>query len=147
MSIIYIFPCWKYLLWNFINFYVFRKKKIKKLKYSLVFLFLFQQKFPPHYTFTLIVTWSWCGNFYTEGSVILTVVLLKLGTYGFIRFSILILAKAAFYYIYSFSLFYCALVSVIYTSFTEIGQTDFKRIIELIPSIAHINLVEYFRDF
>ena len=74
----------------------------------------------------------------TAGSVILAGVLLKLGTYGFIRFSIPILPKASFYFaplVYSVSI-----VSLIYTSFTAIRQTDFKRIVAY-TSIAHMNLV------
>lgn len=74
----------------------------------------------------------------TEGSVILAGVLLKLGTYGFIRFSIPILSKISLYFtplVYSI-----ALISIIYTSFTAIRQTDLKRIIAY-TSIAHMNLV------
>ena len=64
----------------------------------------------------------------TAGSVILAGVLLKLGTYGLIRFYFAPL-------VYSL-----VIVSVIYTSFTAIRQTDFKRIIAY-TSIAHMNLV------
>jgi len=74
----------------------------------------------------------------TAGSIILAGVLLKLGTYGFIRFSIPVLPKASFYFVplvYSI-----CIVSLIYTSFTAIRQTDFKRIIAY-TSIAHMNLV------
>jgi len=74
----------------------------------------------------------------TAGSIILAGVLLKLGTYGFIRFSIPVLPKASFYFaplVYS-----VCVVSLIYTSFTAIRQTDFKRIIAY-TSIAHMNLV------
>jgi len=74
----------------------------------------------------------------TSGSVILAGVLLKLGTYGFLRFSLPLFPEACFY----FSPFvYClAGVSVVYTSFTAIRQTDFKRIIAY-TSIAHMNIV------
>nr|YP_009495433.1 NADH dehydrogenase subunit 4 [Eunotia naegelii]AWQ64080.1 NADH dehydrogenase subunit 4 [Eunotia naegelii] len=74
----------------------------------------------------------------TAGSIILAGVLLKLGTYGFIRFSIPVLPKASFYFVplvYSI-----CIVSLIYTSFTAIRQSDFKRIIAY-TSIAHMNLV------
>jgi proton-translocating NADH-quinone oxidoreductase chain M len=74
----------------------------------------------------------------TAGSIILAGVLLKLGTYGFIRFSIPVLPTASFYFA---PLIYCvSIVSLIYTSFTAIRQTDFKRIIAY-TSIAHMNLV------
>ena len=74
----------------------------------------------------------------TAGSVILAGVLLKLGTYGFIRFSFPLFPEACFYFapfVYSMSI-----VGIIYTSFTAIRQSDFKRIIAY-TSVAHMNLV------
>lgn len=74
----------------------------------------------------------------TAGSVILAGVLLKLGTYGFIRFSFPLFPEACFYFtpfVYALSI-----VGIIYTSFTAIRQSDFKRIIAY-TSVAHMNLV------
>ena len=74
----------------------------------------------------------------TAGSVILAGVLLKLGTYGFLRFSFPLFPDASFYFapiVYSL-----AIVGIVYTSFTAIRQTDFKRIIAY-TSVAHMNLV------
>jgi proton-translocating NADH-quinone oxidoreductase chain M len=74
----------------------------------------------------------------TAGSVILAGVLLKLGVYGFIRFSLPLFPEASFYFtpmIYSL-----AGTGIVYTSLTAIRQTDFKRIIAY-TSIAHMNLV------
>lgn len=74
----------------------------------------------------------------TAGSVILAGVLLKLGTYGFLRFSFPLFPEACFYFtpfVYSLSA-----VGIIYTSFTAIRQSDFKRIIAY-TSVAHMNLV------
>lgn len=74
----------------------------------------------------------------TAGSVILAGILLKLGTYGFIRFSLPLFPKASFFFtplVYSI-----AVTGIVYTSFTAIRQTDFKRIIAY-TSIAHMNLV------
>ena len=74
----------------------------------------------------------------TAGSVILAGVLLKLGTYGFLRFSFPLFPEASFYFapiVYSLSI-----VGIVYTSFTAIRQTDFKRIIAY-TSVAHMNLV------
>ena len=74
----------------------------------------------------------------TAGSVILAGVLLKLGTYGFIRFSLPLLPEASFYFapfVYTVSL-----VGIIYTSLTAIRQSDFKRIIAY-TSVAHMNVV------
>ena len=74
----------------------------------------------------------------TAGSVILAGILLKLGTYGFLRFSFPLFPAASFYFapiVYLFSI-----VGIVYTSFTAIRQTDFKRIIAY-TSVAHMNLV------
>ncbi len=74
----------------------------------------------------------------TAGSVILAGVLLKLGTYGFIRFSLPLFPKASFFF--TPLVYTIAAVGIIYTSFTAIRQTDFKRIVAY-TSIAHMNLV------
>ena len=74
----------------------------------------------------------------TAGSVILAGVLLKLGTYGFIRFSLPLFPQASFFF--TPFMYTIASASVVYTSFTAIRQTDFKRIIAY-TSIAHMNLV------
>nr|QYB23217.1 NADH dehydrogenase subunit 4 [Lithodesmioides sp. mgcode 4] len=74
----------------------------------------------------------------TAGSVILAGILLKLGTYGFIRFSFPLFPQACFYFapfVYAISV-----IGIMYTSFTAIRQTDFKRIIAY-TSVAHMNLV------
>jgi len=74
----------------------------------------------------------------TAGSVILAGILLKLGSYGFLRFSLPLFPYASVYFtplIYAF-----ACIAVIYTSLTAIRQTDLKRIIAY-ASVAHMNLV------
>jgi len=74
----------------------------------------------------------------TTGSVILAGILLKLGTYGFLRFSLPLFGEANFYFaplVYTISV-----LGVIYTSLTAIRQTDFKRIIAY-TSVAHMNIV------
>jgi len=73
----------------------------------------------------------------TAGSVILAGVLLKLGTYGFIRFSLPLFPQASFFTPLVYTI---ASIGIIYSSFTAIRQTDFKRIIAY-TSIAHMNLI------
>jgi proton-translocating NADH-quinone oxidoreductase chain M len=74
----------------------------------------------------------------TAGSVILAGVLLKLGAYGFIRFSLPLFPKASFFF--TPLVYTVAVIGIIYASFTAIRQTDFKRVIAY-TSIAHMNLV------
>jgi len=74
----------------------------------------------------------------TAGSVILAGVLLKLGTYGFIRFSLPLFPEASYYF--APFVYILAATGIVYTSFTAIRQSDFKRIIAY-TSVAHMNLV------
>ena len=74
----------------------------------------------------------------TAGSVILAGVLLKLGTYGFLRFSFPLFPEASFFF--APIVYLLSIVGIVYTSFTAIRQTDFKRIIAY-TSVAHMNLV------
>jgi NADH-quinone oxidoreductase subunit M len=74
----------------------------------------------------------------TAGSVILAGVLLKMGAYGFLRFSVpmLPLATADFApFIYTLSV-----VAVIYTSLVALAQTDMKKLIAY-SSVAHMGVV------
>jgi proton-translocating NADH-quinone oxidoreductase chain M len=74
----------------------------------------------------------------TVGSVLLAGILLKLGVYGFLRFSLPLFPDACLFYsplVYLFSI-----IGILYASFCAIRQTDLKRIIAY-SSIAHMNLV------
>lgn len=74
----------------------------------------------------------------TIGSVILAGILLKLGVYGFIRFSLVICVDASFYFLPLIALL--SIFGAIYASFVAVRQTDLKRIIAY-SSVAHMNLV------
>jgi len=74
----------------------------------------------------------------TIGSVLLAVVLLKLGTYGLIRFSLPLFPEGTLYFgplVYTF-----AILSIIYTCLTAISQIDLKKIIAY-SSVGHRNVV------
>lgn len=74
----------------------------------------------------------------TIGSMILAGLLLKLGTYAFIRFSLVLFPEGSLYF--NPLLFLLASFSIILASFSAIRQSDIKRIIAY-SSIAHMNLV------
>ncbi len=74
----------------------------------------------------------------TAGSVILAGVLLKMGAYGFLRFSVPMLPDASAEFaplIYTLSV-----VAVIYTSLVALAQEDMKKLIAY-SSVAHMGVV------
>ncbi len=74
----------------------------------------------------------------TQGSVILAAVLLKLGTYGFIRIAIQILPEAAIEWAPWIGLL--AVIGIIYGALGCLAQTDMKRLIAF-SSVAHMGYV------
>lgn len=74
----------------------------------------------------------------TAGSVLLAGILLKLGSYGMIRFLVPLFPKATIYFT-PYILVLC-LISVIYAALTAIRQTDLKRIIAY-ASVSHMNFI------
>jgi NADH-quinone oxidoreductase subunit M len=73
----------------------------------------------------------------TAGSVILAGVLLKLGSYGMIRFSLPLFPLGSVYFkplVYAL-----AILAIVYTSLTAIRQSDMKRVIAY-ASVAHMNM-------
>jgi NADH-quinone oxidoreductase subunit M len=74
----------------------------------------------------------------TAGSVILAGVLLKMGGYGFIRFSLPMFPLASAYF--TPLMFALSAIAVIYTSFVALAQTDMKKLIAY-SSIAHMGFV------
>lgn len=74
----------------------------------------------------------------TVGSMLLASLLLKLGGYGFLRFSLSMLPEGSAHY--NSLVTTLALLGVVYGSLSTIRQIDLKRIIAY-SSVAHMNLV------
>lgn len=74
----------------------------------------------------------------TVGSVLLAGILLKLGVYGFLRFSFVLFPDACLFY--SPLVYLLSILGVVYASLTAIRQTDMKRIVAY-SSVAHMNMV------
>ena len=74
----------------------------------------------------------------TAGSVILAGVLLKMGGYGFLRFSIPMFPEATAYF--TPMVFALSVVAVIYTSLVALVQEDMKKLIAY-SSVAHMGFV------
>jgi NADH-quinone oxidoreductase subunit M len=74
----------------------------------------------------------------TGGSVILAGVLLKMGGYGFIRFSLPMFPMASQYF--APLVFGLSVIAIIYTSLVAFRQTDMKKLIAY-SSVAHMGFV------
>jgi len=74
----------------------------------------------------------------TAGSVILAGVLLKMGAYGFVRFSIPMLPEATL--VFTPLIYVLSIIAVIYTSLVALVQVDMKKLIAY-SSVAHMGFV------
>lgn len=74
----------------------------------------------------------------TAGSIILAGVLLKMGGYGFIRFSIAMLPEASAFF--APMVFWLSVIAIVYTSLVALVQTDMKKLIAY-SSVAHMGFV------
>jgi NADH-quinone oxidoreductase subunit M len=85
---------------------------------------------------------TWLPDAHTEaptvGSVILAAVLLKMGTYGFLRFNMPLFPQAAHYFVPLFSLL--ALIGILYGALVCLVQKDLKRLIAF-SSVSHLGFV------
>jgi len=74
----------------------------------------------------------------TAGSVILAAVLLKMGTYGFLRFSIPILPKATLEFVPM--MITLAIIAIIYGALVAMMQPDMKKLVAY-SSVSHMGFV------
>jgi NADH-quinone oxidoreductase subunit M len=78
------------------------------------------------------------GQAPTIGSVILAAVLLKMGTYGFVRFSLPLFPDASVMMIWPVSVL--AIIMVIYTAMVAYAQEDIKQVIAY-SSVSHMGII------
>jgi NADH-quinone oxidoreductase subunit M len=85
---------------------------------------------------------TWLPDAHTEaptaGSVVLAAVMLKMGTYGFMRFALPIFPEAAHYYSCLFMVL--AVIGIIYGALVAMVQPDFKRLVAY-SSVSHMGYV------
>ncbi|MBU4355104.1 MAG: NADH-quinone oxidoreductase subunit M [Proteobacteria bacterium] len=85
---------------------------------------------------------TWLPDAHTEaptvGSVILAAVLLKMGTYGFLRFNMPMFPEAAHYFVPLFSIL--AIIGIVYGALVSMMQKDLKRLIAF-SSVSHLGFV------
>ncbi|MGE3303579.1 MAG: NADH-quinone oxidoreductase subunit M [Hyphomonadaceae bacterium] len=74
----------------------------------------------------------------TAGSVVLAAILLKLGGYGFLRFSLPMFPWASHYF--APLVFALSVIAIVYTSLVAFRQTDIKKLIAY-SSVAHMGFV------
>ena len=74
----------------------------------------------------------------TAGSVLLAGVLLKMGTYGFIRFCLPLFPNAAFKFVPLFGVL--AVIGIIYGALVSMVQTDLKKLVAY-SSVSHLGFV------
>jgi len=74
----------------------------------------------------------------TSGSVILAAILLKMGGYGFLRFSLPLFPEASHYF--APFVFTLSIIAIIYTSLVAYVQKDIKKLIAY-SSVAHMGFV------
>ena len=74
----------------------------------------------------------------TAGSVVLAGILLKLGGYGYLRFSLPMLPDASVFF--TPMIFTLSIVAIIYTSLVALMQSDMKKLIAY-SSVAHMGIV------
>jgi NADH-quinone oxidoreductase subunit M len=78
------------------------------------------------------------GQAPTVGSVILAAVLLKMGTYGFVRFSLPLFPDASVMYVTPVAIL--ALIMIVYTAMVAYAQKDMKQVIAY-SSISHMGVI------
>jgi len=78
------------------------------------------------------------GQAPTIGSVILAAILLKMGTYAFIRFSLPLFPDASVYFMYPVAIL--SIIMIIYTAMVAYAQEDVKQVVAY-SSVSHMGVI------
>jgi NADH-quinone oxidoreductase subunit M len=118
------------------DFYPLKLTANEQLLLFLGFLLAFAVKIP------MWPVHTWLPDAHTEapagGSVILAALMLKIGGYGFLRFSLPITPDAS--HALGWLMIVLSLIAIVYIGFIAIAQTDMKRLIAY-SSVAHMGFV------
>ena len=119
-----------------LSFYSLPLSNTQQLLIFLAFFLAFAIKIP------MCPLHTWLPDAHTEapagGSVILAALMLKIGGYGFLRFSLPIVPDAC--QTLAWPMIILSLLAVIYIGFIALSQTDMKRLIAY-SSVAHMGFV------
>nr|YP_009365185.1 NADH dehydrogenase subunit 4 [Gracilaria changii]ARJ60467.1 NADH dehydrogenase subunit 4 [Gracilaria changii]ART65136.1 Nad4 [Gracilaria changii] len=114
----------------------YRFTELKQIIFWLAFFSSFAVKIP------MIPFHIWLPEAHAEaptaGSVILAGILLKMGGYGFLRFSIPMFPEASIYF--TPLVFTLSIIAILYASLTTLRQVDLKKIIAY-SSVSHMGFV------
>jgi len=78
------------------------------------------------------------GQAPTIGSVILAAVLLKMGTYAFVRFSLPLFPDASVYFMFPIAII--AIIMIVYTAMIAYAQKDVKQVVAY-SSVSHMGVI------
>jgi proton-translocating NADH-quinone oxidoreductase, chain M len=121
---------------SILDFHTFPLSLTEQILIFVAFLLAFAVKVP------MWPVHTWLPDAHVEaptgGSVILAAVLLKIGAYGFLRFSLPITPDAS--HVLDWLILALSLIAIVYIAFVAIVQEDMKKLIAY-SSIAHMGFV------
>ena len=121
---------------SILDFHVLPLSMTEQVLIFIAFLMAFAVKVP------MWPVHTWLPDAHVEaptgGSVILAAIMLKIGGYGFLRFSLPITPDAS--HALDWLIIFMSLVAVVYIGFVALVQTDMKKLIAY-SSIAHMGFV------